>query len=110
MMKANSLEILVLPHNEITQKGCEYLGNALAPAYNPQLTKLKLDFNEIGSEGLKQLAFGLSRNPNLERLSLNYCNLNAQSAKFVQEILGYMDTKVWSLKLKGNFLRNDGVY
>jgi hypothetical protein len=42
--------------------GCEYLGNALSPAFNPNLTKLKLDFNEIGAEGLKRLAFGLSRN------------------------------------------------
>lgn len=107
---AKACKMLNLPHNSITHVGCAHLSIPLSPKSQLPLIKLKLDFNEIGSEGLKQLAFSLSCNNTIERLSLNYCNIDAGGAKYLQEILGFIDSKLWSLKLKGNFLRNDGVY
>ena len=47
------------------------------------IIKLKLDMNDIGTEGLKNLAKGLCQNPFLERLSLNYCNIDSGGAKYL---------------------------
>ena len=68
--------------NEITAVGCQYLGHALLPIYQFPLIKLKLDFNNIGTEGLRLLTEGLKHNPNIERLSLNYCNIESGGAKY----------------------------
>lgn len=38
--------------NFITKLGCEFFGQALAPAFNTSLKTLKLDHNPIGWEGL----------------------------------------------------------
>jgi len=46
------------------------LGKALAPDKCGPIKKLKLDYNNIGTEGLRMLAQGLAQNPTLERLSL----------------------------------------
>lgn len=89
MLRGKCVKILVLPNNEITEKGCEYLGNVLGPNEKLPLTKLKLDFNEIGVEGLKNLALTLCSNNILERLSLNFCNIESHGSKYLQEILGY---------------------
>lgn len=110
MVKSKNVKILVLPDNEITAKGCENLASVLGPSHNLPLIKLKLDFNNIGVMGLANLASTLCSNGVLERLSLNYCNIESEGSKFLQEILGYCETSLWSLKLKGNFLRNEGVY
>lgn len=83
MTKGMCVKTLVLPNNEITAKGCEYLGNVLGVNPKLPLTKLKLDFNEIGTAGLKNLAYTLCLNGVLERLSLNYCNLESDSAKYL---------------------------
>lgn len=110
LVVGKAAKMLNFPHNQITQLGCQHLINPLSPKAQLPLIKLKLDFNEIGSEGLKHLASVLCQNNTLERLSLNYCNIDASGAKYLQEILGFIDSKLWSLKLKGNHLRNDGVY
>lgn len=47
------------------------------------LLKLKLDHNEFGTEGLKQLATGLCMNSVLEKLSLNYCAITAEGSKYI---------------------------
>jgi len=62
--------MLNLPNNEITIIGCDFLGKALAPDKCGPIKKLKLDYNNIGTEGLRMLAQGLAQNPTLERLSL----------------------------------------
>lgn len=46
--------------NEIGVLGCEFLGNILTPELEVPLLKLKLDHNDIGSEGLAMLAKGLA--------------------------------------------------
>jgi len=45
--------------NEITGPGCAPIGRALFPCFKLPIKKLKLDFNPIGSEGLRLLTEGL---------------------------------------------------
>jgi len=57
--KVKSCQILVLPNNEITSIGCDYIGSCLDISKHVPIIKLKLDMNDIGTEGLKNLAKGL---------------------------------------------------
>jgi Ran GTPase-activating protein (RanGAP) involved in mRNA processing and transport len=50
---------------------------------------LKLDHNEFGNEGLKLLAEGISINKTLISLSLTYCDITADGARSIFEILIY---------------------
>ena len=52
METAKTLKELELEINAIGEKGCEYLGMALAPAVNVPLLKLNLSFNKFGTKGL----------------------------------------------------------
>lgn len=52
MEETNSVIILELLDNNITPLGCEFIGRALVPEKKLLLTVLKLDHNNIGSEGL----------------------------------------------------------
>jgi len=49
-----------------------------------QLLKLKLDHNNFGDEGLKNLALALRVNNTLEKLSLNYCGISKEGSKYIQ--------------------------
>lgn len=65
------------------------MGRVLNPKVGTAVTVLKLDHNEIGSEGVFELAKGLSMNPTLVSLSLTYCNITAEGAAALFEILIY---------------------
>jgi len=83
-MKAGKcVKILVLPDNEITEIGCTYLASALGPNLKLPLIKLKLDFNEIGTPGLRNLTETLCSNNVLERLSLNFCGIESDGSKYL---------------------------
>ncbi|EGR33638.1 hypothetical protein IMG5_047470 [Ichthyophthirius multifiliis] len=110
MEKGRGVKFLNLPHNLIGYQGCEYLGKSVGNTEFVQIQKLKLDFNNIGTKGLGLLAKGLSMNPYIMRLSLNYCNIDSYGVKYLQQILAYVESQLWSLKLRGNFLRNEGIY
>lgn len=100
MDKAKSVEYLDLMDNQVSPLGnhfaknnnsklaviigCEFLGRVLHPKMEVPLMKLKLDHNEFGTEGLKQLAVGLCMNSTLEKLSLNYCAITADGSKYIQ--------------------------
>jgi len=60
MEENNSVVILELLDNLITPLGCEFIGRCLMPERKLIITTLKLDHNNIGSEGLNHLAKGLS--------------------------------------------------
>jgi hypothetical protein len=62
--------------------GCEFLGKALHPACQVPLLKLKLDHNEFGTAGLRLLCEGLAMNSMLEKLSLCYCKIDEEGAKY----------------------------
>ena len=60
-LKANlNVQVLELLDNGITKLGCEFLSGCLAPSVRSQLIHLKLDHNSFGSEGVRELADGLS--------------------------------------------------
>ena len=82
----------------------------LSPAPDFNLRKLKLDDNEFGTEGLKLLAVGLSKNTVLEKLSLNFCAIDSEGAKYLQEILAFTGSKIKKLNLQGNCLKESGVF
>lgn len=92
--------------NQITEVGCDYIGQALAPAKMVPLIKLNLSFNRFGTKGLEKLAFGLCMNPTLEHLSLNNCDIDAGGAMYLQEILSFHESKLEYLSLDSNVLRN----
>ena len=49
-----------------------------------KLLKLKLDHNIIGADGLAILSQGLAQNDSIEKLSLNYCGITSEGAKYLQ--------------------------
>lgn len=67
-----------------------------------RIKHLKLDDNLILTEGLKHLTVGLRTNNALDKLSLKYCGIDGQGAKYIQEILANIGSKLRSLKLQGN--------
>jgi Ran GTPase-activating protein (RanGAP) involved in mRNA processing and transport len=104
------LEILDLLDNEIGLLGCSFLSKILHPGCGSKLMKLKLDHNNIGTEGLAILTSGLAQNDTIEKLSLNYCGITADGAKYLQEILSSITSKLFKLKIMGNLLKNEGTY
>lgn len=95
-----SLELIDLLDNGITPLGCEFIGRAMAsPLCN--VKHLKLDDNLIQSQGLKHLVLGLRQNNAIDKLSLKYCGIDAEGARYIQEILANIHTKLRSLKLQG---------
>ena len=75
-----------------------------------------LDYNYIGSEGMRELSKGLEMNSKLNlkllatirKLSLNYCKLDLESVKYLQDILSFVECDLRYLFLEGNNLRNQG--
>ncbi len=110
MKTGKTVKELELEINQISPKGCMYLGEALSPQFQVPITKLNLSYNKFGSEGLKNLAVGLSENAFVEQLTLNYCEIDAEGALYLQEILSFYDSKIEVPSLIGNQLRNEGVY
>jgi Ran GTPase-activating protein (RanGAP) involved in mRNA processing and transport len=49
-----------------------------------KLKQLKLDNNNIGTEGLGFLAIGLRQIKTLDKLSLKYCNIDSNGSKYLQ--------------------------
>lgn len=52
MEKGKSVKQLKISTNDITPIGCEFLSKTLSPGLNMPLLVLKLDYNNIGTEGL----------------------------------------------------------
>ena len=88
---------LDLLDNKITSLGCEFIGNLVHPKSNTSLEILKLDHNEFGSKGMIALAEGLAVNKTLKNLSLTYCNIDAQGARSIFEILIYSQSMITPL-------------
>ena len=104
-----SVEILECMDNGITWLGCEFLGRVLKQEVGTSITTLKLDHNPLGSKGVTMLAAGLCMNPCLKLLSLNYCEIEADGAESLQQILIYIKSNLREIYLKGNNLKNAGV-
>ena len=107
--KVGSVTYLDLMDNKITPRGCTFLAKTLA-AHKPTITKLKMDNNPIGNEGLAKLSVGLRQNPTIEKLSFNFCGITSEGVRYIQEILANINCRLRTLKLMGNRLENNGVY
>jgi len=67
---------------------------------------------------MRELAKGLEMNSMLNlkllatirKLSLNYCKLDLESVKYLQDILSFVDCDLRYLFLEGNHLRNQGYH
>jgi len=89
--------------------GCEFLGKTLRNERN-NIIKFKIDDNEIKNEGLANLALGLRQNAKVEKISFNFCGINKEGVKYIQEILANINCRLRTLKLMGNALENEGAY
>lgn len=69
---------------------------------NDTLLTLKLDYNDLGSQGVICLAKGLKLNSTLKKLSLNYCNIKQDGCKALKDILCFQRTSLESLHMDGN--------
>jgi len=76
--KVKTLDLL---SNNISPLGCEFLGTMLNFR---QLEELRLDHNLFGTAGLKELARGLSKIKTLTLLSMTYCGIDEEGAKYLQ--------------------------
>lgn len=108
-VKANMVETLDVLENKISPLGCQFLGKSLANP-NLRIQHLKLDNNNIGTEGLKCLSVGLRTNGCISKLSLKNCGIDVKGAIYIQQILANISSKIRSLKLQGNNLENQGIY
>lgn len=89
--------------------GCEFISTLLGPDVKNPLQTLKLDHNNLGDLGVRNLAVGLSMNSTLQTLSLTYCNIESEGARGILEIVINQNSALKELDLQGNYLRNQGV-
>ena len=88
----NKVATLELLECGITPLGCEFIGRALTPGAGSALQFLKLDHNNIGTQGMKNLVVGLSVNKDIQGMSLQYCGLTAESCPSIFEMLIFMSS------------------
>ena len=109
--EAKELTILDLLENGITAKGCESLGKLfMSFPVDLKIKRLMMDHNRIGDSGLKSLCHGLRFSPNIEEVSLTYCNLDSKAADYIQQLLMYVDSKLEVLNIQGNMIKANGAY
>ena len=108
MRMTPSILTLELMECGLTSLACEFLGRLLSPEVNCPLQTLRLDHNNIGNEGVINLAKGLSMNSELKTLTMSYCNFDEKAAKPLLQILIFQDSGILDLDLQGNRLGNQG--
>lgn len=74
------LEILDLLDNGVTMLGCEFIAKMLPMT---ALKQLKLDDNLMGTTGLRELSLALRQDSHLDKLSLKYCGIDNNGAKYL---------------------------
>jgi len=70
---------------------------------------IKLDHNPIGDDGALILAQSLGYNPDVNLLSLTYCEIGSLGAEGLFEIIIYQNSKMVELALTGNPLKDEGI-
>ena len=110
LIKFNNIQFLELLDCNIDYLGCEHLAKAFEPKKGGgNLQVIKLDHNPIGSDGALILAQSLGKNPDVQLLSLTYCQIEADGADGLFEIIIYQNSKILELALTGNPLGNEGI-
>ena len=91
----------------IGERGCKALGDAMER--NTVLTRLCLDFNQIGNRGAELLgSMSLNRASALQSLELSFCGLTAGAGPLLASGVLRCPT-LRNLELKGNALGAEGV-
>mmetsp|Transcript_15596 Transcript_15596/g.49752 ORF Transcript_15596/g.49752 Transcript_15596/m.49752 type:complete len:351 (+) Transcript_15596:246-1298(+) len=106
-LEPNSVDIsyLQLMDCNVTVAGCGFLSRVLQSGGNAALVTLNLDHNDqIGTAGLRALTEGLCTNVTLRRLSLAYCEIDAEAGRAVKNLLLTYNSALEELNLKGNRL------
>ena len=109
LAKNKTVKFVELLENRITALGCEFIGKVLTPSNGSPIHTLKLDHNDIGAAGVRNLVNGISMSKTLNSLSLSYCNINHEGARPLFELLIYTKSDLQELDLTGNHLRNEGI-
>ena len=102
------VQILELLNCGLTKLSCSFIGKMMLNT-NKSIRHLKLDHNDIGSAGVKELAQGLRSNKNLESLSMQYCNIDKEGSRSLFEVVIFQQSVMTELNLQGNCLRDDGT-
>ena len=89
LVKNKDCTILELLDCAITPHGCEFLNSVFTPKVGGNLQMIKLDHNPIGSEGMSLIAQGLGHNPEVNVLSLTYCEIGPEGCDGIFEIIIY---------------------
>ncbi|OMJ68997.1 hypothetical protein SteCoe_33405 [Stentor coeruleus] len=103
-----SIVTLELMECGISYLGCDFLGRLLSPENSNPLLVLKLDHNDIGNQGVYNLAKGLCMNSVLKTLTLSYCNFDHEAARAIMQILIFQESALQDLDLQGNKLSSEG--
>ena len=106
-----ALSYIDLMDNRIGPRGCEKLGEALSCLKVPsKVVTLNLQYNDmIGCEGVMRLGEGLRSNNMLKQLHLSYCNVGADGALAIAQVLAFPNTLLKVVNLQGNQIGNDGL-
>lgn len=95
---------------EVTPDGCWALADALMMGANTSLLSLQLDINpSLGDAGALQLCEGLRSNSSLTKLQLSYCEVGADGAAALAEVLSMPTCALKSLDVSGNRLGSEGM-
>lgn len=105
-----ALSYVELWDNGIGPSGCLALGKSLSIGWNKSLVGLALDYNtSIGADGVATLCRGLRTNQTLKKLSLTYCQITAEGAAPLADMLSKNGLALEKLILQGNKLGDDGL-
>jgi len=108
--KSFRLTVLDLMDNNISERGCVWLGQALAEGANTTLKTLSLDHNhDIGDAGVKALCDGLRTNQTLQVLGLEFCGMGPHGARSIAQAIFSPTCAIQTLRLMGNKIHIHGL-
>jgi len=103
-----NIEKLEISGSLMTEKGCEYLGSYLRKISVANVRVLKLDFNKIGSNGVKHIADALAFNTKLVNVSMAHCGICEKGGASLARVIS-KEGGVKILNVEGNELGNNGI-
>ena len=99
-IKHCNLTVLFLENNDVGDKGAELLSDAIKDG-NCKLTQLNLNRNNIGVEGVEHLRDALKDVNNLTALHLAYNNIGNNGVEYLSDALKDVNCKLTVLNLTG---------
>ena len=104
-----NIRALELVDNNIGIRGARYLGDALSLSGYKNITRLNLEHNPLGSEGIEAMCEGLRTNCSVRELMLGHCEIGPEGGKALSQLLSYPASKLTHLDLKCNELGSEGL-